>query len=193
MYLGKMRCMIVLFLSLFVYHGRFVAQTKTYDKNWWLSSTKEGREDFLDGYGDCSYYDAHQINWNNVFLEEKIDTYYSSNPKSEIPFFALVEKVAKEKLNFKPLKNGEKHPEKHGVFDGDYSFEQAQDGKLFFVEGYEACQKNKIPGSKNLRFSPKEQVLSIDRWYGISDKDPVINKDREYAKIANVLLKLEKP
>ena len=119
----------------------------TYDRVWWQSTPQDERTQFIAGYLDCAAYDLKagetklaEAQWN--VIEPKITTYYASQSGSNfttVPSLILILGVS----SHSPDRAAERHPGKHGIFDGDYWRQITPSGRVGFVEGYVACRGSK--------------------------------------------------
>src|SRR6266478_7236366 len=95
-----------------------------YDGNWWRSASKEQRTGFIAGYIDCAIYEGGKKQLNNVswnLLEPKVTKYYEAHsPEIQTPVAGVIVKLGSQEPAPKGNDDGEKWPEKHGIFDGEY-------------------------------------------------------------------------
>ena len=182
-------CLVVCFV---LWCANCAAQTpKTKDGHWWQSVSADQHTGFLAGYLDCAIYDAGQkqfagASWDA--MEPQMSSYYASHPTSlDQSVASVLPEFAGESPAPKPG-GGEKYPERHGIFDGEYWRQSTPDQRLGYLIGYLECQSkrpNPRPGfSRDASWYEKQ----ISDWYEVRDDDPgAINAARAGRKIADVL------
>lgn len=167
-----------------------------YDGNWWHSSSKDQHTGFIAGYIDCAVYEGGDkslanVSWN--MLEPEITSYYQgSGPAILTPVASVIRKLGSEKEPPKSSDAGEKWPEKHGIFDGDYWRQSLPEHRVGFVSGFLACYRNLSKKTASFSKSEVAYVSEVSRWYGVKEDDPSeINEKRVDTKIADVLFRFK--
>jgi hypothetical protein len=163
----------------------------TYDRVWWESTGKDERTQFVAGYLDCAAYDdgntrLAEAQWNGI--EPEITRYYTSHPqmtRRTVPSLILALGAASRSTD--PA--GERYPEKHGIFDGDYWRQITQSGRIGFVEGYLACRTSGIEKRQFAAHTAAWYVSQIDRTYRLTPEDGEDENDAS-KKIASIIQKL---
>jgi hypothetical protein len=166
-----------------------------FDGHWWSSASKEQRTGFIAGYIDCAAYEGGKKQLNNVswnLLEPKVTSYYEAHgSEMQTPVAGLIEKLGLQE----PAPNssdGEKWPEKHGIFDGEYWRQSLADHRGGFVSGFLACYRVLPKRTANFSKPDSSYVTAISEWYGIRTDDPSeINDKRVNTRIADALFRFK--
>jgi hypothetical protein len=164
---------------------------KAKDGHWWQSVSADQHTGFLAGYLDCAVYDAGEkqfagASWDA--MEPRISSYYASHPTGlDQSIASVLPEFAPAPPALKPG-SGEKYPERHGIFDGEYWRQSTPDQRLGYLLGYLECKsvlRNPKPDfSRDASWYEKQ----ISGWYGVKADDPgAINAARAGRKIADVL------
>jgi hypothetical protein len=160
----------------------------TYDHVWWQSTPQDERTQFIAGYLDCAAYDLGETKladaqWN--VIEPKITTYYASQSGSTlrtVPSLILTLGVNSHSTD----RAAERHPGKHGIFDGDYWRQITPSGRVGFVEGYAACRDSKSEQKRFAAQSAAWYVVQISEHYHLTADDD-IDDSHASEKIATII------
>jgi hypothetical protein len=161
------------------------------DGRWWREATKDGQLGYIAGFFDCVVYDAGRVEFkltNRWVIQSRMSAYYDAEPtrvRKALP--DLLMQVAPDALQ-EPKAGGEKYPEKHGYFDGEFWRKAEADEQEAFVAGYLACWHSMGLGVAKYSRGATWYQARISGWYGTSGDSTRYRPDRRAAKIADALL-----
>lgn len=165
---------------------------RVYGRNWWASTARDERIQFIAGYLDCAAYDrgkTEMAKWQWDVMEPKITKYYASHPESPdqtVPSLILALGATDGSTDQAP----EVYPEKHGIFDGDYWRQITSPGRAGFVEGYIACSDSAMEGRKLDSHPTAWYVNQINRTYRLTGENDIDDGRRASKKIATIIQEL---
>jgi hypothetical protein len=171
------------------------APEKRYDGHWWVTIANNERRGFVDGYLDCYTYEfkgpASFHNRPPVEIQQLVTAFYSqerSRANDRVPevLYRFQDRAGD---TLRAREDGEAHPEPHGYYDGQYWFEQTNDGRLGFIEGYLHCHAMHSRRSGGFSRRLDEYRALISRWYGIREGTADLDEARAPGKIADVLFR----
>ena len=187
---------LIAFFLVFWCAGVVAETSRAHDGAWWISVSADRRTGFLAGYIDCAEFELGETQFAGVSwdaIEPEITNYFNSQTqeRGKAVTSELVRFVKKDKTG-KNREGGEKYPEKHGIFDGEYWRQSTPDHRLGFLDGYKECQLKRGHPTAVSRHDSAWYASQISLWYGVKADDPgEINARRSNRKIANVISQLE--
>lgn len=167
------------------------------DGDWWQKASKADRSAWVDGQMDCLVYDmgrAREVEGAPpALVSKKIDEYYRTNSGQLNRPAASVLMDEARKMHIKGAPGGERYPERHGVYTGEFLRQLVEPpAREAFILGYLGCFQTLENPKGSFSKPAKWYADQVAQWFGLqNDDESIIDDKRAGTPIADALLKFK--